>query len=151
MQISAKSDYALRALLELATADVAMTADTLALAQDLPPKYLGAVLNDLRRSGFITSHRGVDSGYRLARPARDINLADIIQALDGPLIQVRGLAPRALSYPRAAKHLPDTWASIASGLELALVSITLEDIASGAVPRWTLSSVSESPSVTVTT
>ncbi|HUA94637.1 MAG TPA: Rrf2 family transcriptional regulator, partial [Acidimicrobiales bacterium] len=85
MHIPAKVDYGLRALLLLAAAGAPRTADELAAAQGLPPRFLGAILADLRRSGLVASQRGAEGGYRLARPAEEITLAEVIRALDGPL------------------------------------------------------------------
>ena len=98
VHVSAKVDYAVRALLELAT--VARTDDkalvkgeTIAAAQDIPMKFLEAILRDLRNDGIIASKRGVDGGYRLDRPADRITVADVVRSLEGPLAAVRGERP----------------------------------------------------------
>ena len=85
MQISAKVDYGVRALLVLAATSEPMTAEALAKDQGLPGKFLGVILNDLRRAGIVVSHRGREAGYNLARPGSEITLADVIRALEGPL------------------------------------------------------------------
>lgn len=133
--ISAKVDYATRALLTLAAAGGGpVKGDALAEAQHLPVKFLENILNDLRRAGLITSQRGSDGGYRLARPAADIAVADIIRPLDGPLAEVHGLRPEATTYEGAAAHLQDVWVAVRASLRDVLESVTLDHIVSGRLP-----------------
>jgi Rrf2 family protein len=131
VQISAKVDYGVQALLVMAFAHEPMTADALAVDQALPGKFLGVILNDLRRAGIVASHRGRDAGYSLARPASEIILADVIRALEGPLAQVRGLRPEATTYQGAAEHLQDAWVAVRAGLRAVLEHITIEQVATG--------------------
>ncbi len=131
MQISAKVDYGVQALLVMAVAHEPMTADALAADQALPGKFLGVILNDLRRAGIVASHRGRDAGYSLARPASEITLADVIRALEGPLAQVRGLRPETTTYQGAAKHLQDAWIAVRASLRAVLEHITIEQVAKG--------------------
>src|ERR1700691_5021549 len=67
MHIPAKVDYGIRALLALAAAGAPQTAEYLAGEQGLPPRFLGAILADLRRAGIVASQRGAEGGYRLGR------------------------------------------------------------------------------------
>lgn len=134
MQISAKVDYGTRALLVLASASEPMTADALANDQEVPGKFLGVILNDLRRSGIVVSHRGREAGYNLARPASEITLADVIRALEGPLAQVRGLRPETATYQGAAQHLQDAWIAVRASLRLVLEHITIEHVVKGELP-----------------
>jgi Rrf2 family protein len=134
MHISAKVDYGVRALLTLASLGQPATADALAEAQHLPAKFLGAILNDLRRAGIVASLRGSEGGYRLARPAGEIWVADVMRALDGPLAEVRGLRPEATSYDGAAEHLQDVWVAVRASLRGVLERVSLEDIVSGRLP-----------------
>ena len=136
MYISAKVDYAVRAMCAVAAVgDQAVTAESLATAQGLPPKFLESILNDLRRAGLLRSQRGADGGYRLARPAKDITVADIIRPLDGPLAEVRGLRPEAASYEGAAEHLQQVWIAVRSSLRSVLEKVTLADLVAGTLPR----------------
>ncbi len=98
MRLSARVDYALRAAAELAAADAPRTVEQLSAAQKIPNKYLESILGELRRGGLLRSQRGPDGGYRLARPAGEISIADVIRALDGELANVRGSRP---GEPRA--------------------------------------------------
>lgn len=125
----------MRALLTLAAGQGRpMTAEALAADQGLPGKFLGAILNDLRRAGLVASQRGVDGGYRLGRPAAEITVADVMRALDGPLAEVRGLRPEAASYVGAAEHLRDVWVAVRAALRSVLEQVTLEDVVRGRLP-----------------
>ena len=134
MHISAKVDYGMRALLTLAERDESSTAETLAKAQGLPTKFLGAILNDLRRAELVTSQRGGDRGYRLARPASKITVADVMRSLDGPLAEVRGLRPEMAVYQGAAEHLQEVWVAVRAGLRAVLERVTLDDVVKGKLP-----------------
>src|SRR6478672_3284018 len=106
MRLSARVDYALRAMAELAASPAeSRTVDGLAKAQAIPAKYLEAILGALRRSGLLRSQRGPDGGYRLARPTAEISIADVIRAIDGPLATFRGERPEDLTYSGAAEPL----------------------------------------------
>ena len=82
------------------------TVEELAEAQRLPVKFLEAILTQLRRSGLLESRRGATGGFRLARPASEISVADVMRAVDGPLAAVRGLRPEDTAYDGAAMSLP---------------------------------------------
>jgi Rrf2 family protein len=135
MHIPAKVDYGMRALLALVARDEPATGEALAAEQGLPAKFLGAILTDLRRAGLLASQRGAEGGYRLARPARDISVADVMRALDGPLAEVRGLRPEAASYHGAAEHLQEVWVAVRASLRSVLEQVTLDDVVRGRLPR----------------
>jgi Rrf2 family protein len=135
VHISAKVDYGLRALLTLTASGMPQTAEALAADQELPPRFLGAILADLRRAGLVASQRGSDGGYRLARPADTITLAEVIRALDGPLAAVRGYRPEATHYAGAAEHLQVIWVAVRASLRSVLEHVTLADVASGKLPK----------------
>jgi Rrf2 family protein len=134
VQIPAKADYALRALLTLANSDRSVSAEHLAHEQNLPPKFLGAILSELRRAEIVSSQRGVDGGFRLARPASEITVADVLRALSGPMAGVRGMRPETLDYDGAATSLRDVWVAVRGALREVLEHVSLEDIASGHLP-----------------
>lgn len=137
MQVSARVDYGIRALLELTSRgeDVLVTADELAEVQGIPVKFLEGILTHLRRAGLIVSKRGAEGGYRLARPADRITVAEVFRALDGPIAAVRGLAPEDMSYPGAAEHLRDIWVATRSALRAVLEEVTLAEVVSGDLPE----------------
>ncbi len=89
MQISKKADYALRAMAILATLppDRSLQAQELADTGKIPIKFLEQILLVLKRGGFLRSKRGVGGGYRLGREARLISVAEVVEAVDGELLQ----------------------------------------------------------------
>ena len=133
--ISAKADYALRALVTLAGAEGPLTADALARSQELPVNFLENILLQLRRADLIRNQRGPDAGYRLRRPASDISAADVMRAVDGPLAEVRGLRPEATSYPAGTAALQDLWVALRASIRSVLESVTIEQLATGRLPR----------------
>lgn len=136
MQLSARVDYALRAAAELAVSGSRpVTAIQLAEAQQIPPKFLENILGQLRRSELIRSQRGPDGGYWLARPPAQISLADIIRAVDGPLLGVRGERPEHVGYSGAATRLQDIWIALRASERAILEQVSLEHIATGELPE----------------
>ena len=134
--ISAKVDYAVRALCTLAdSGERPVTAEALAQSQGLPAKFLESILNDMRRAGLLLSQRGAEGGYRLSRPASSITVADVIRPLDGPLAEVRGLRPEAANYDGAAEHLQAVWIAVRASLRSVLEQVTIADIVSGDLPK----------------
>jgi len=134
VHIPAKVDYGMRALLTLAQIGEPATAESLASAQDLPAKFLGSIMNDLRRAGIVASQRGAEGGYRLARPPAAIAVADVMRALDGPLAEVRGLRPEDTRYEGAAAHLQDVWVAVRASMRRVLEQVSLADVVSGRFP-----------------
>ncbi|GGV03561.1 RrF2 family transcriptional regulator [Actinomadura sp. LOL_016] len=135
MRLSARVDYALRASAELAVAGShPVTAVQLAEAQQIPPKFLENILGQLRRSGLIRSQRGPEGGYWLARPAEQISLADIIRAIDGPLLGVRGERPEHVGYEGPARSLQEVWIALRANERAILEQVRLSHIAEGKLP-----------------
>jgi Rrf2 family protein len=137
MRISAKVDYAVRAAIELAGAgdDQLTKADAIAHAQDIPPKFLENILGDLRQGGLVRSQRGAEGGYRLARPAEEITLADIIRVVEGPMASVRGGRPEDVEYAGSAEPLRRVWIAVRASLRQVAEHVTLADLAGGRLPR----------------
>jgi Rrf2 family protein len=137
MRISAKVDYAVRAAIELAAAgeDHLTKADAIAQAQDIPPKFLENILGDLRQGGLVRSQRGAEGGYRLARPAAEITIADIIRVVEGPMASVRGGRPEDVEYAGNAEPLRRLWIAVRQALREVNEHVTLADLASGRLPR----------------
>jgi Rrf2 family protein len=138
VRISAKTDYALRAAVELAAAqdgDSLVKGEQIATAQGIPLRFLENILGDLRNAGIVESKRGVDGGYLLARPAREIALADVVRAVDGPLANVGGTRPDALEYEGAAEPLRDVWVALRAALRSVLERTTLADVAANKLPK----------------
>ena len=137
MRISAKVDYAVRAMAQLAAEsdEVPVKADVIAQAQDIPLKFLLGILNELKRARLVRSQRGVDGGYTLAAPADEITVADVIRAIDGPLANVHDVSLSDLSYPGAAEELRTVWMAVRASLRSVLEVVTLADLAAGELPK----------------
>jgi Rrf2 family protein len=135
MRTTAKADYAVRAAVELAgSGDGLVTAEHLAEAQQIPVNFLENILLDLRRAGIVESRRGAAGGYLLAKPAKEIVIADVVRAVEGPLASVRGLSPDALEYAGSAAALKDVWVALRSAVRSVLEHVTLADVANGKLP-----------------
>jgi len=137
VKLTARADYAVRAALELATVGDGdlVKADRVAEAQDIPRHFLDNILTDLRRAGLVVTHRGPDGGSRLARPADEITVAQVVRAIEGPLAAVRDIRPEALSYEGPAERLPEVWIAVRAALRGVLERVTIADVASGRLPR----------------
>ena len=134
MRISAKVDYAVRALAELASADGPVKGDVVAARQGVSVNFLENILADLRRGGFVHSQRGSVGGYWLAVPASEITIADVIRTVEGPLADVRGEALEDLDYAGPAASLRDVWVATRASVRKVLEAVTIADIARGELP-----------------
>ena len=134
--MSAKAEYAVRAMIQLATADsgVLIKTDDLAEAQGIPPQFLVDILSDLRTDRLVRSHRGRDGGYALARPASEISIADVLRCIDGPLASVRDMGLGDLPYAGPTEALTDVWRALRASMRSVLERTTLADVAAGALP-----------------
>ena len=137
VRITAKADYAVRAAAELAAAEegVPVKGEYLARTQDIPRNFLENILTELRRAGIVRTRRGAEGGYQLARPAKQITVADVLRAVEGPLAAVQGVQPQDLAYSGAAEHLPEVWVALRASLRSVLEKVTLADLADGKLPR----------------
>jgi Rrf2 family protein len=136
VRISAKADYAVRAMAELAasTPGQPVKAEALAASQDIPRNFLDNILSELRAAGLVRTLRGPEGGSMLGRPAADITLAEVLRAVEGPLAAVRGARPEELEYPGAAARLPEVWVALRANLRAVLERVTLADLAKGTLP-----------------
>lgn len=129
MRVSAKVDYALRAMAELAAAPPGpLKSERIASAQEIPQKFLENILLDLRHAGLVTSQRGAEGGYALARPASEISLADVIRAVEGPIATVRGVRPEDVTYVGRAAPLRQVWIDLRTAMRGVLEETSLADI-----------------------
>lgn len=137
MRISAKADYAVRATAELAAAEGSkpVKGEQIALAQDIPLKFLLNILSELNHARIVRSQRGAEGGYTLARPGDQITLAQVIRAVEGPLANVHDARPEELEYPGPASSLREVWIAVRANLRAVLESVTVADLASGSLPR----------------
>jgi Rrf2 family protein len=136
MHVTAKADYAVRAVVELASSEqgVPRKVDDLAQAQGIPVSFLENILTQLRSSGIVRSQRGPEGGYWLARPADELNLANVIRAVEGPLVGVRGQRPEEIQYVGSAESLQQVWIALRANLRKVLENVTVADVAAGSLP-----------------
>ncbi len=137
MRISAKADYAVRAAVELAATgdeDRPVKAERIATAQGIPLNFLENILSELRHAGIVRSQRGAEGGFKLAKPAGEITVADVIRAVEGPLASVRGAPPEDAAYDGAAAALPRVWIAVRANLRAVVEHVTLADVAAGRIP-----------------
>lgn len=145
MRVTAKSDYALCALIEIARRpdQGPVSAEELGRVQNIPRGFLQAILADLRRAGIVSAQRGQAGGWRLSQDPDDVSVADVIRAVDGPLVSVHGLRPEAVEYNEAASVLQHVWIASRSSLREVLEHVTLGQLATGKLPRTVNSRVAD--------
>lgn len=134
MQVTARADYAVRAMVQIAAAEGAESRGAVAAAQAIPPKFLETILLQLRQSGLLIAQRGTTGGYALARSADSITIADVVRVVDGPLAAVRGLPPEETEYPEPAGSLRDVWVALRASMRQVLEATTIADVLHGRLP-----------------
>ena len=137
MHVTAKADYAVRAVVELAGSSQAAPrkVDDIAQAQQIPVSFLENILTQLRSSGVVRSQRGPEGGYWLARPAEELDLAHVIRAVEGPLVGVRGQRPEEIEYTGSAEALQQVWIALRANLRKVLEETTVANVAEGRLPK----------------
>jgi Rrf2 family protein len=137
MRVTAKSDYALRALIEIARRDdgAPVSAEEIGRLQDIPHGFLQAILADLRRSGMVIAQRGQSGGWRLGKDADELTVADVIRAVDGPLVSVYGMRPEAVEYNASAAVLQHVWIAARHSLRDVFEKVTVRQLADGKLPK----------------
>jgi Rrf2 family protein len=147
MHVTAKVDYAVRAMVELAAADGGpIKGEAIANAQAVPLRFLENILIELRHARLVRSQRGSEGGYRLARPAETITIADVIRTVEGPIASIRSERPDELSYAGVAAPLRDVWVALRASMRTVLETVTLADVATGQLPPEILR-LTEAPDV----
>jgi Rrf2 family protein len=132
VRITARVDYAVRAAIELAAAaPEALTCDKIATAQNIPSRFLQAILGDLQHARLVTSQRGRDGGYRLALPPSEISVARVMRVEQGFLAEVHGQRPEDVRNPGAAEALPTVWVAAREAYRHVLEQVSLADVVAG--------------------
>lgn len=135
MQVNARVDYAVRAVVEIAGAHGAvMRKKELSETQAIPERFLENILAQLVRTGVLAGTRGPQGGYTLGRPADRITVADIVRAVDGPLAAVRGIPPEQLEYPESTRPIQTVWIAVRASLRAVLERVTIADLEGAALP-----------------
>jgi Rrf2 family protein len=136
MHVTAKADYAVRAVIELADSGPSSPrkVDGIAQAQSIPVSFLENILTQLRSAGIVRSQRGPEGGYWLAHPAKDVSLAQVIRAVEGPLVGIRGQRPEEVEYVGASEPLQQVWIALRANLRKVLENVSVADVAAGKLP-----------------
>jgi Rrf2 family protein len=135
VRISAKEDYAVRAALQLALTDGGpLKREQIAQAQEIPTAFLQNILIELRHAEIVEAQRGREGGFRLARPASQISVADVVRAVSGPLATIRGIRPPAVEYNEGAEPLREVWVALRASIRAVLEHVTLADLAAKKLP-----------------
>ena len=111
-----------------------VSAEELGRLQDIPHGFLQAILADLRRAGVVISQRGQSGGWRMARAASEVTVADVIRAVDGPLVSVYGLRPEAVSYNESAEVLQHVWIAARHSLRDVFERVSIQHLSDGELP-----------------
>ncbi|MEA2199468.1 MAG: hypothetical protein QOI89_64 [Solirubrobacteraceae bacterium] len=137
MHVTAKADYAVRAVVELAGSSQGSPrkVDEVAKAQGIPVSFLENILTQLRSAGIVRSQRGPEGGYWLAKPPEEVNLAHVIRAVEGPLVGVRGQRPEEIEYVGSAESLQQVWIALRANLRKVLEHVTVAQVAAGKLPK----------------
>src|SRR3954466_4087429 len=137
MRMSAKAEYAVRAMVQLATVPTGtlVKTDDLAQAQGIPPQFLVDILTNLRTDRLVKSYRGREGGYELARSGTEISIADVLRCIDGPLASVRDIGLGDLPYSGPTAALTDVWRALRASMRSVLEETTLADVAGGTLPK----------------
>jgi FeS assembly SUF system regulator len=130
LRISKLTDYATVILASLARDDAArLTATGIAAGARLPVPTASKLLKQLQRAGLVESSRGLHGGYRLARPARQITAAAILDAMEGPLALTECAADHSTCDLQANCSVGDSWQRINQAIRQSLEEITLAELA----------------------
>ena len=148
MHVTAKADYAVRAVVELAGSEqqAPRKVDEVARAQGIPVSFLENILTQLRSAGIVRSQRGPEGGYWLAVPADQLNLAQVIRSVEGPLVGIRGQRPEEIEYVGSAESLQQVWIALRTNLRAVLEHVTVAHVAAGKLPKEVLALTREEES-----
>jgi Rrf2 family protein len=125
MNISARCEYACRAIVELGTrfdAQTTVTSQEIAERRHIPEKYLVHILLQLKRAGLVRSQRGSQGGYLLARPPEEVCLLDIVEAIDGGILDPLPVDDSGTAALRPA------WEEVAKGIRAVLSETTVRTL-----------------------
>lgn len=135
VQVSARVDYALRAVVQIAArANAVTTKRELADSQDIPARFLENILVQLVKSAILVASRGARGGYTLSRAPVEISVADVVRAIDGPLAGVRGAPPEQIEYPASSRHIQEIWVALRASMRSVLEDTTIDALVSGELP-----------------
>jgi len=131
VRVSAKGEYALTALLDLAlhAGDGLQPIQEIAARQGIPPRYLEQVLLELKRAGFLEARRGSAGGYRLSQPPDRVTVGAVLRAIDGS-VGIGAVTPRGGGRARGehAGDLGRLWQEVSEAVSAVVDRVTIEDL-----------------------
>jgi Rrf2 family protein len=130
VHVSAKSDYALRAMIELAAVGTggSMAAHAIAARQQIPVSFLLNILAELRRAGLVDSRPGRQGGWALRATPDAITVADVIRAVDGPLVGIEARRPNYPARQDVGAALSELWRAVGVGVTGILEHTTIASL-----------------------
>jgi Rrf2 family cysteine metabolism transcriptional repressor len=130
MRISTRARYGTRAMIDLALhcGDGVVMVRDIGKRQQISNRYLEQLLFNLKLAGMVSSTRGMGGGFTLAKPASEIKLLDIVQALDGPIAPVRCVDEPSRFCRSEYCATRDVWVKVKEAANKVLASVTLEDL-----------------------
>lgn len=134
MKISAKGEYAYRAVYELAlkslkSQDGVVQLEEIAARQSIPRKYLVQILLQLKRAGLVGTLRGVQGGYYLRRPPSQITLGEVLELIDGPFIPVSRTTERGdAAQDELARVITPIFEEVRGAVREIVCKVTFEDL-----------------------
>jgi len=136
MRVHSSTDYALRALIELvAPGNQVLSAETIGRRQNIPPRFLQAILADLHKAGLVDGVRGHGGGWRLSRDPSTITVTEVVRATNGPLVNVSGSPPEEGAYNPTTTALQSVWIAARSSLQDVFDTVTIRDLADDTLPE----------------
>ena len=137
MEISRRTDYGVRVILDLALLEQGERASTQEIAdrQNIPAPFLAKIISQLSFSGLVSTYRGAGGGVRLARPASEINLLEVIEALDGPVRLNRCALAPSLCPRDDVCPVHDIWTQVQADLTDVLSTTSFEALAERAIDK----------------
>lgn len=138
MRFSAKGEYGVRAILDIALYGERspVRVREIARRQAIPMRFLEQVVASLKKGGLVESYRGARGGYRLARPAKEISLADVIQAVEGPIALVECIGEEVSACDQVSICvIRDIWQDVQDSVLEALDSVSLESVCRRKIKR----------------
>jgi Rrf2 family protein len=131
VRLSAKGEYAITALLDLAMHDKEglQPIQEIAARQGIPQRYLEQVLLQLKRAGLLESRRGSAGGYRLSRPADHVTVGAVLRAVEGPVGRDRAVRRGSVhAHGESIGDLSDLWHEISEAVSAVVDRLTLDDL-----------------------
>ena len=136
MRISAKGEYAIKAMLDLSTHEAKglMSIQEIAARQSIPQRYLEQVLLQLKRAGLVESKRGATGGYHLTKAPDDVTVGEVLRAVEGAMAPFESMR-RARRGGYHGNDLGELWEDLSKAVSQVIDHKTFGDLAARAAAR----------------